>query len=285
MTQDKYSSLVEMAGYSIPVYASPGTEARAQAIAARCGRAYRFFRDILNQRAKVNALILAPEHWERFAVYPPFGMPQCVDMHTLVVAGQEGEWWKTLVPPMEHLPPDTAHALREVYGQADGSVSFAAFMDLLAIHEMMHLFIDQATNTVGFHLPRRWLTELCCNLGLHAYVVNKEPTEMEHLTVCFQATVPPGYRHLTYTSLAGFERVYAGMEPDNYAWYQGQLHVAAHYIYDAGGIESLQAMFRTIVQSRDNISDEQLAVQLREDVHPSVAKVLTTWPDLKLSEQ
>ena len=280
MTQDRYSNLVELAGYSFPVYASPGTKARAQEIAARCERAYRFLHNMLDQRAKIRALILAPEQWEEFAGFPMFGMPHCVGMHTLVVAGQESEMSRMIVPPMEHLPPDTARALGKVYGQANGSVSVSAFMDLLALHEMVHLFIDQATDTVDFHLPRRWLIELLCNLGLHAYVVNKEPAEMAHLTVYPQGIVALGYRHLAHTHLVDFERIYGGMEPPNFAWYQCQLHVAAHHVYDAGGIECLQAMFRTIVQSRDNTSDEQLAAQLQKDVHPSVAKVLTTWPDL-----
>jgi hypothetical protein len=285
MSQNKYSNLVELMGYSFPVNASPGTEARAQVIAARCERAYRFFCDTLTQHVKVNALILTPEHWTKYASHPVFGMPHYVNMHTLVVAGQEGELWKMIVPPREYLPPDTARALRQVYGQTDGSVSVAAFMDLLALHEMVHLFINQATDTVDFHLPRRWLIELFCNLCLHAYVVNNEPGEMEHLTVYPQGIIALGYRHLTHTRLADFERLYAGMEPPNFAWYQSQLHVAAHRIYDAGGIESVKALFTTLVQSKDNISDEQLAIKLREAVHPSVANVLTTWPDLKLSEQ
>jgi hypothetical protein len=41
-------------------------------------------------------------------------------------------------------------------------------MDLLAVHEVGHLFVDQAANQFDFHLPRRWLVELFCNLGLHA---------------------------------------------------------------------------------------------------------------------
>ncbi|MDZ7362294.1 MAG: hypothetical protein ONB46_16475 [candidate division KSB1 bacterium] len=277
MTQNRYSSLVELAGYSFPVYASRGIEARAQTIAARCERAYHFFHDILNQRAKVVALILTPEHWAKYASYPIFGMPHYVDMNTLVIAGQEGEMWKMIVPPMEYLPPDTARSLRRVYGQADGSVSVAAFMDLLALHEMAHLFINQATNTVDFHLPRRWLIELFCNLCLHAYVVNKEAAETEHLTVYPQGIITLGYRHLTHTRLADFERLYGEMEPPNFAWYQCRLHVAAQRIYDSAGIEALCRLFGAIVQSSESLTDEQLAAHLQANVHPTVADVLVSW--------
>lgn len=284
MPQEQYANLIELAEYSFPVYASPGTETRAHAIAARAEQAYRFFQGVLNQHTKVQALILSPEDWGRFASHPMFGMPHYVDMHTLIVAGQEAEMWKMIVPPMEYLPPNVASALYKAYGQADSSVSIAPFMDLLALHEMVHLFINQAADAGDFHLPRRWLTELCCNLGLHAYVVNEEPAEMDHLTVFPQAIVALGNRHLSHTRLKDFEQLYAGMEPSNFAWYQSQLHVAAHHIYDAGGIPSLQAMFSYMVQSKENISDDQLEVKLQESVHPTVARVLSTWPELKLSE-
>ncbi len=285
MTQDKFSTLKELTGYSFPVYASLGTAARAQTIAARCERAYRFLGETLNANPVIRVLILAPEDWERFTGSSMFGVPQTVDTQTVVVAGQDSELWKMIVPPMEHLPPDKAHTLHKVYNQADGSVSVASYMDLLPVHEIGHLFIDQTANTFDFHLPRRWLIELFCNLCLHAYVAKEEPAEMERLLAFPEAVIALGYRHLKHATLDKFEQLYAGMEPLNFIWYLSQLHAAAHHIYDAGGIASVKAMFKTIVQSQDNISDEQLAAQLRDHVHSSVARVLTTWPDLNLHEQ
>lgn len=284
MTQDKYFALNELTGYSFPVYASPGTDARAHVIAARCARAYGFLSAFLKPRAEIRLLVLAPEDWERFTGSPMFGVPQTVDTQTVVVAGQDSELWKMIVPPLEYLPPDKARSLPNVYGQADGSISVASYMDLLPVHEIGHLFIDQAANSFDFHWPRRWLIELFCNLCLHAYVAKEEPYEMERLTTFPEAVIALGYGHLEHTNLDDFEQLYAGMEPPNFVWYLSQLHMASHQIYDAGGIESLQAMFKTIVQSKENISDAQLAVQLRENVHPNAAKVLTTWPDLELSE-
>lgn len=283
MTQDKYSILSALKGYSFPVYASPGTEARAQTTAARSQRAFHFLSETLNSHTEIRVLILAPEDWKQFTGSSMFGVPQTVDTQTVVVAGQDSELWKMIVPPMEYLPPDTAHAIRKVYNQADGSVSVASYMDLLPVHEIGHLFIDQTANAFDFHLPRRWLIELFCNLCLHAYVAQEEPAEIEHLTVFPEAMIALGYRHLEHTNLDDFEQLYAGMEPPNFVWYLSQLHVAAHHIYDAGGIESVKALFRTIVQSKDNISDKQLAVQLQENVQPHAAQVLTTWPDLKFS--
>jgi hypothetical protein len=167
---------------------------------------------------------------------------------------------------------------------SDGAVAIGAFMDLLAVHELGHLFIDQTAGAFDFHRPRRWLVELFCNLGLHAYVAAVEPAQMDHLTTFPQAIVALGYGRLPHRQLADFERLYADMAPPNFAWYQCQLHLAAHRIYDASGLEVMQALFRTIVQSQDDISDAHLALQLRDAVHPAVAQVLTNWPELEFSE-
>ncbi|MCE7870610.1 hypothetical protein DYH09_09560, partial [bacterium CPR1] len=55
-----------------------------------------------------------------------------------------------------------------------GSIDLAAYMNLLAVHEMGHLYLDQATGEFDFHLPRRWLVELFCQLCLHAYTATQE---------------------------------------------------------------------------------------------------------------
>jgi hypothetical protein len=279
-----YHDLIAIVGYGLPVYASPGTEGRAQAISVRCANAHRFLRAALGADAAARVLVLAPQHWQRFTGSPMFGVPQTVDVQTVVVAGEDAGLWTLIVPPPGALPPAAAQALRRVYGRSDGVIAIGTFMDLLAVHELGHVFIDQTAGAFDFHRPRRWLVELFCNLGLHAYVAAVEPAQMEHLTTFPRAMIALGHTHLPHRQLADFERLYADMEPSNFVWYLSQLHLAAHHIYDAGGLETVQALFRAIVQSQNDVSDEQLAVQLRDAVHPIVAQVLTTWPDLELSE-
>jgi hypothetical protein len=77
---------------------------------------------------------------------------------------------------------------------------------------------------------------------------------------------------LRYRSLADFERLYTDVGPQNYGWYQCRFHVAAKDIYNAGGVEALKRLWKVFL-----ISNEELAVQLRDDVHPAVARVLTEW--------
>jgi hypothetical protein len=207
-----------------------------------------------------------------------FGVPQTIDQRTVVVAGQDAELWSMIVPPLHVLPPKDAAAMRQAYGRSDGAVAIGAYMDLLPVHEMGHLFIDQAAGMFDFHQPRRWLVELFCNVCLHAYVAQEEPAAMVSLETFPRAMIALGNTHLAHRSLVDFERLYAGMEPPNFVWYLSQLHHAAGRLYDAAGVSAVPALFNTIVDSRDGLSDEQLGELLRNAVHPLAAQVLTAWP-------
>lgn len=277
MSNNNYSQIVEFNEYSFPVYVSKGSEMRAHQLARRCQQAYRFFADMLEFQPTLRLLILAPEHWEYYTGSPMFGIPQTIDKQTVAVAGQNAELWKMIVPPLDLLPPSQAQALQSAYGQAGGSVDVAGFMDLLAVHEVGHVFIDQKTGQFDFHIPRRWLIELFCNLGLHAFVATHDQDQILKLEVYPQVIVNIGNNHLNHRTLDDFEQLYAGMEPPNFAWYQCKLHVAAKKVYDAAGSEAICRLFKAIVESKAGLSDEQLAKHLRADVHPEVADVLVLW--------
>lgn len=277
MSRTNYSNLVEVGDYLFPVHVSKGTENRAHQLAARCQKAYAFFSSALECKPNVRLLVLAPEHWQEYTGSPMFGVPQTVDERTVVVAGQNAELWKMVVPPLDMLPPSHAQAIRNTYGQADGSVDVAGYMDLLPVHEVGHLFIDQTAREFDFHLPRRWLVELFCNLALHAYTAVEEPNQLSTLTVFPQTIVALGSDHLAHRSLDDFEQLYAGMEPPNFVWYLSKLHVAAHRIYDSAGMEALRRLFKAIVQASESLADEHLAAHLQVNVHPTVADVLVSW--------
>jgi hypothetical protein len=166
--------------------------------------------------------------------------------------------------------------MRAVYGQPDGSIDIATYMNLLPVHEVGHLFVDQASGQFDFHLPRRWLVELFCNLSLHAYVVSEEPDRLPYLEMFPQAVVAQDRATFLHQAWHDFEVLYAGMEPPNFLWYLSRLHTAAKRTYDAGGVESLQRLYRTLLRSSGNSTDEQLAADLRENVHPEVANVLAS---------
>lgn len=274
MSLKQYSNLVELSRFPFPVYASAGVEQRAQSIAGRCREAREFLSSTFAFEPEVCVLVLTQEDWSEYATFPVYGMPHGTGDRTLVVAGEESDYWQSMSPPVAALPPEAAQAMKAAYGLPDGTVNLSKFFDLLAVHELGHLFHIQAK----IHFPRRWLTELFCNLCLHAYTVSAEAEQLSALETFPPMVASLAVDELRYRSLADFERLYIDVGAQNYGWYQCRLHVAAKHIYEAGGVEALQRLWRAFLGADEKLTDEQLAARLREDVHPTVEHVLTAWP-------
>lgn len=271
-----YNNLHRLDGFTCPVYFSEGAEQKARETALRCERAWDFLNNTFNLTAKITVVVLFPEHWPEYAAHPLYGMPHILDTHTLIIAGQNNEMWRNLLPPLEMLPSSIVASIHATYQQPNGEVNLSPFFDLLAVHEMGHLYHYQ----MGRLFPRTWLMELFCNLCLHAYVDTQEPEQLPALETMPRLMVGMEYAHLTYQTLADFEQLYADMPPPNFAWFQGRLHVAAKLIYDVGGIETLQRLWDLPLVLDKTVTDEHLAKYLETHIHPEVAWVLTAWPNL-----
>lgn len=274
MSAKKYPDLINLPGFPFPIYASAGTELQAKSIAVRCRNAKEFLGSTLGFEPQVNVLVLTPEQWPKYAAFPVYGMPHYTDDQTLAIAGQNNGFWQSMCPPAEALPPPAARAMQAAYGQTDGSINLSSFFDLLAVHELGHLFQFQAK----CQFPRLWLAELFCNICLHAYTVIAEPEQLKALETFPQVVANLGVAELRYRSLEDFERLYINVGPQNYGWYQCRFHVAAKRIYEAGGVGALQRLWKLFLQSDEKVSDEQLAACLRADAHPEIENVLTGWP-------
>jgi hypothetical protein len=164
--------------------------------------------------------------------------------------------------------------MRSAYGLPSGAIDLPRFFDLLAVHEMGHLFHTQAS----VQFPRLWLMELFCNMCTHTYVAAREPEMLPALEAFPSVVVGGGMSHLRYHTLEDFERLYGEVGPQNYGWYECQLHVAAKDIYNASGVHALQRLWAAFRQSNATMSDDELRMLLEDEVDPAVARVPAEWP-------
>ncbi len=167
-----YTDLNELTGFSIKAYYSPGNEERAKVIVGRCERTIEYVKGLVGFKPKVSLFILNPEHWIKYATFPVYGMPHYPDSERLIIASEDNDFWKSFIPPLDQLPIDLASQIRKAYTTADGTLSMMAFFDLLALHELGHGFHEQG----GLTMQRLWMQELFCNIMLHTYIAEKEPT-------------------------------------------------------------------------------------------------------------
>ena len=238
-------------------------------------RARDFLAATLGAEAAVALLVLGPEDWPGRSPHPVYGMPNCAGGN-LIVAGVPNPFWQGFVDLVAAAAPTQEAALRAAYppggggaAWADGALDLSPFFDLLAVHELAHVFLQQAP----FGFPRRWLTEFFGNLCLHAYVAAAEPAALPQLTAFPAAVAAVDPAAVPHHSLAAFEALYEDVGPLAYGWYQCRLHAAARRVYDAGGVAALRRLWDAYA-----VPDARLAATLTRDVHPTVAAILETWP-------
>jgi hypothetical protein len=268
-----YTDLNELTGFSIKAYYSPGNEERAKVIVGRCERTIEYVKGLVGFKPKVSLFILNPEHWKKYATFPVYGMPHYPDSERLIIASEDNDFWKSFIPPLDQLPTDLAKQIRKAYTTADGTLSMMAFFDLLALHELGHGFHEQG----GLTMQRLWMQELFCNIMLHTYIAEKEPTNLPALEVFPEMVVAGGTTGYEFTTLADFEKRYDNMDPKNYGWYQCRLHVAGKNIYNEGGQKTFVKLWNGLKENKEKMTDEQFGSFLNKKVSREVGKVQTDW--------
>jgi hypothetical protein len=264
------AGLVETTG-AVPTFASAGLEHRAAAIANIAGSSWNYLAELLEHRPDAQVLVLSEADWAEKCEVPLFGLPNA-DKGTLVVAGTEAEWWSDLA---QMAGDDRQGELANAYGGPDGRLHLGDFFDLIAVHEVAHLF---AEGTVVF--PRMWLGELFANLALHAWVAQQAPDSLDTLTLLPRLAAQGSGEQFEHRSREAFERLYSSVGGPNYVWYQFRLQVAAAELYDGIGRVAVRRLFdafrvdggtdRDPQGFDESVDDATLAARLSAAVDPTL---------------
>jgi hypothetical protein len=256
---------------AVPTFASAGLENRAAAVASIAGSSWDYLAGLLDHRPAVQVLVLSEGDWAEKGRTPLFGLPNA-ESGTLVVPGTEAGWWSALAP----LAGDDGQAeLSVVFGGPDGRIHLGDFFDLVAVHEVAHLF---AEGMVVF--PRMWLGELFANLALHAWVVLRAPDSIDTHTTLPRLAARSAGEEFEHRSRDAFERLYGSLSGPNYAWYQFRLLVAAAELFEGGGEPVVRRLFdafrieggtdRDSQGFDESIDDATLAERLSAAVDPKL---------------
>jgi len=271
-----YERLIRLEPAVVNVYYSAGHEQRATNIATRIKKAIDFNFGLVGFKPDVTVLVLSPEDWSKHTSFPVYGMPHYTGNKTLIIASSDNNFWKSFIPPLEKLPPSLAEKIKNTYKTIDGKLSMQPFFDLLAIHELGHAFHIQG----GLTMQRKWMGELFCNIFLHTYISENEPSLLPALEIFPEMVVAAGTAGYKFTALDEFENNYTELgkeHPKNYGWYQCRLHVAAKNIHNAGGKKVLVKLWNALRSTSAKMDDKQFASFLKRKVHPSVSDVLLKW--------
>lgn len=259
------------------VYFSSGTEVKAKQMSARLNKVIIFYEQHLQFKPSVTLLVLSPQDWSTYTKFPFYGMPHYTNDKTLIVASDDNDYWKSMVPALEKIPEAYIQLVKESYSNPKGGLTMEPFFDLLAIHELGHAYQNQG----GLVMQRKWMGELFANILLHTYIVENEPDLLPALTtfpkMVVATTDKSTLKYTTLTDLETYYNVIGPNYPENYGWYQCRWHIAAGEIYEASNIQGLKKLWQTFKTQKKILSDAELGELLEHKVDKSVADVPRNW--------
>jgi hypothetical protein len=279
VSAQSFDDLNQLEDYQIKTYYSEGSKENAKTMASRSDNVISFYKSLIDFEPTVTLLVLSPADWSKYTNFPFYGMPHYTSGQTLIVASEDNDFWKSFIPPLDQLPSELAQQISSAYSDNNNGLSMRAFFDLLAIHELGHIFHIQG----GLKMQRKWMGELFSNIFLHTYIAEKEPELLPALTVFPKMVVSSTKKgELKYTTLNELESNYdiiSQQYPNNYGWYQCRWHIAAANIYDEGGISAFKNLWQELKNQIEPLDDAAFATLLSTKVHLSVADVLLKWDE------
>ena len=162
--------------------------------------------------------------------------------------------------------------LARVYGSGDGGIRLGPFFDLIAVHEVTHVFHEG-----GQHFPRLWLQELWANLGLHCWVAERSPESLPILMTLPTLGAKAAPDAFTYRTRDDFERLYSGVGGPNYVWFQFRLQLEAAALYDRAGAAALTRLFEAfrLTTPRSRVGSTRPLIR---GSRPSHSRSSRPWP-------
>ena len=253
MKTELRDGLVEVPG-GLPTFASEGLEGAAATIGTIAADSYEYLAGLLGIRPQAQVLVLSEADWATKCEQPLYGLPNAGD-GTLTVAGTEAPFWTDLA---DMVADDDRAELEAVYNHDDGHLRFGPFFDLVAVHEVGHLF---SQGYAAF--PRSWLSEFFANLCLHAWVERRSPASLETLITLPRLGATASADTWPSRTWDDFDREYTSMPGPNYVWFQFRLQVAAAELYRRGGEDTVRRLFELFRHD-----DQALVAVLTERVGP-----------------
>lgn len=215
---------------AITVYYDEGHHDKAVRLRDLVARAGRFYGDSLGIRADLSLAVLTRGTWDRLVTWQPYGIP-----------GVAGEPAVAFLPATDdNVAADDALSIRSGVSAATVRVIESSghsydegarrYVDLVGLHELGHTYAQ----AYGIRAPNHWLNELVATYFAYSFMRSREP-EMARLwdgvLTGYVEAVSPEHR-----TLEDFDRLYFGVGPRNYVWYQSRFQEQVAAVYAAEGL-------------------------------------------------
>lgn len=219
----------------VTVYYSPGYKERAKEVKSFIEDALGFYERKLDSKIELSVAVLNKAQWEQVTKVPYDVLFAADAPHVAFIPATFGEGvmtagggrTKSLASPVVL---KTLKALGYTFEKAEERM-----VDFIALHELGHV-IAESLGVVEFPgKPNKWINEFAASYLAYAFLREKRK-KMATLTETMTDHALAAAPKQKYTSLEDFERLYSGVGPDNYGWYQSKFAKRAFEVYNAKGL-------------------------------------------------
>ncbi len=248
----------------ITVHYSRGYEKRARELQSMLEEAMRFYERKLKSKVELSLAVLTPDQWKQ--VRPmPYGLPNVSSAPHVVFlpATEDGVVTADALSLKSSLSPATLKKLKSSgYTFEQAAVKF---VDLIGLHELGHTYAI----SLGLMPPRpnKWFNEFMGSYFAYAYLRDKRPklADVFYVMAADLALEGPRPKH---TSLEDFERLYVGVGPKNYGWYQGKFFQRVAPVYAAKGLSFIPEALKAFPSSEGESLPIDVVLQRLEMLSP-----------------
>ena len=219
---------------AVDFYHSAGASGRAAKIASLVAEAREFFKQRLGLDASVTLAVLNESDWRKINPQGPYGIPYLSGSpHVVFMPATDDNVITASVQAQEKSAPAALlNALRQ------GGQSYADWsrtsVELIALHELGHAYVDRSRVNPG----NKWFNEFLASYYAYSFLAARHPAlaQVWRTSTSSQAagTAPK------HTSINDFERLYDGVGPENYGWYQALFIHKAAEVHDRHALRFIE---------------------------------------------
>jgi hypothetical protein len=218
----------------IPAHFSPGAEERARTLQKVLIDASAFYQERLGAAPAFTLALLDPPAWKSVAIGgAPYGLPFVAGSPPVVVLPfrQEGAVVTGYMANASRLPADVVKLVEA--SRRPFAAHVADMVDLVGYHELGHLYVVE----LGINPHTPWFSEMLATYFGYAFLAERLPEMARTWEIVSRSDGGSPQKH---RSLADFERLYFGVGPDNYIWYQGRFSERVFAIFAIDGLDFLR---------------------------------------------
>jgi hypothetical protein len=208
-----------------------------QQLVESCAKYYE--KKFTHTKFTVQLMVLNQKDWEALDIFIPYGLPTNLNAENTILIATDKKYVGELFGKSDTLPDDVLSEF-----------------DYVCLHELGHHFFEVMHK---INTGKSWANEFLASYFAICYIhATKSKTGLPDFSM---SEYQPQYK-----TLEDFEKLYIGVGPPNYAWYQQKFIELGEKLYSKFRLKLIQQFLQNYSSKEKNIDPQELLNQLAPEI-------------------